>query len=139
MRKIVPVHRKKDIISKNILERKDIMQEKRKTLSERKNESFSEGSSLKEKLQKLALYAIDQAILQKIAQKRRKQQSSLNKSRFMQRTFLSRIQSHSFPWMMNTLLKTWQLWLILPRKKTQNQAVNMIQTQKSKPSTHPNQ
>ena len=43
MRKIVPVHRKKDFISKNILERKDIMQGKRKTLSERKNESFSEG------------------------------------------------------------------------------------------------
>ena len=59
MRKIVPVHRKKDIISKNILERKDIMREKRKTLSERKNGSFLEGSSLKEKLRKLALYAGD--------------------------------------------------------------------------------
>ena len=91
MRKIVPVHRKKDIISKNILERKDIMQEKRKTLSEGKNGSFSEGSSLKEKLRKLALYAGDQAILQEIARKRRKQQSFLNKPRFMQRTFLSRI------------------------------------------------
>ena len=50
MRKIVPVHRKKDIISKNILEKKDIMREKRKILSERKNGSFLEGSSLKEKL-----------------------------------------------------------------------------------------
>ena len=59
MRKTVPVHRKKDIISKNILERKDIMREKRKTLSERKNESFLGGSSLKEKLRKLALYAGD--------------------------------------------------------------------------------
>ena len=67
MRKIVPIHRKKDIISKNILERKDIMREKRKTLSERKNGSFLGGSSLKEKLQKLALYAGDQAILLKIA------------------------------------------------------------------------
>ena len=67
MRKIVPVHRKKDFISKNILERKDIMQGKRKTLSERKNESFSEGSSLKEKIRKLALYAGDQTILQEIA------------------------------------------------------------------------
>ena len=52
MRKIVPVHKKKDIISKNILERKDIMREKRKTLSERRNGSFSEGSSLKEKTSK---------------------------------------------------------------------------------------
>ena len=91
MRKIVPVHRKKDIISKNILERKDVMREKRKTLSESRNGSFSEGNSLKEKLRKLALYAADQAILQEIARKRRKQQSSLNKPRFMQRTFLSRI------------------------------------------------
>ena len=30
MRKIVPVHRKKDIISKNILKRRDIMRKKRK-------------------------------------------------------------------------------------------------------------
>ena len=91
MRKIVPVHRKKDVISKNILERKDIMREKRKTLSERKNGSFLGGSNLKEKLQKLALYAGDEAILLKIARKRRRQQSSLNKPRFMQKTFLSRI------------------------------------------------
>ena len=83
MRKIVPVHKKKDIISKNILERKDIMWEKRKTLSKGKNGSFLGGSSLKEKLRKLALYAGDQAILQKIARKRRRQQSSLNKPRFM--------------------------------------------------------
>ena len=76
MRKIVPVHRKKDIISKNILERKDVMRKKRKPLSERRNGSFSEGSSLKEKLRRLALYAEDRAILQKIARKRRRQQSS---------------------------------------------------------------
>ena len=89
MRKIVPVHRKKDIISKNILERKDIMREKRKTLLERKNGSFLEGSSLKEKLRKFALYAKDQVILLKIARKRKKQQSSLNKPRFIQKIFLS--------------------------------------------------
>ena len=89
MRKIVPVHRKKDIISKNILERKDTMREKRKTLSERKNGSFLGGSSLQEKLEKLALYVGDQAILLKIARKGRKQQSSLNKPRFMQKIFLS--------------------------------------------------
>ena len=67
MRKIVPVHRKKDIILKNILERRDIMRKKRKKLSERKNGSFLEGSSLKEKLRKLALYVEDQVILLKIA------------------------------------------------------------------------
>ena len=50
MRKIVPVHKKKDIISKNILERKDTIREKGKILSERKNGSFLGGSSLKEKL-----------------------------------------------------------------------------------------
>ena len=63
----MPVHRKKDIISKNILERRDVMQKKRKPLSERRNGSFSEGSSLKERLRRLALYAGDQAILQKTA------------------------------------------------------------------------
>ena len=91
MRKIVPVHRKRDIILKNILGRKDAMRKKGKPPLDRRNGSFSEGSSLKEKLQRLALYAGDQAILQKIARKRRRQQSSLNKLRFMQRTFLSRI------------------------------------------------
>ena len=49
MRKIVPVHRKKDIIPKNILERKHVMREKGKPLSERRNGSFSEGSSLRER------------------------------------------------------------------------------------------
>ena len=67
------VHRKKEIISKNILEIRDIMQGKRKKLSGRKNGSFLEGSSLKEKLQKSTLYAEDQVILQKIARKRKKQ------------------------------------------------------------------
>ena len=91
MRKIVPVHRKKDKISKNILERKDTMREKRKTLSKRKNGSFLGGSSLQEKFRKLALYVGDQAILLKLAQKGRKQQSSLNKPRFTQKIFLSQI------------------------------------------------
>ena len=50
MRKIVPVHRKKEIISKNILEGRDIMQGKRKKLLGRKNGSFLEGNSLKEKI-----------------------------------------------------------------------------------------
>ena len=44
MRKIVPVHRKKDIILKNILGRKDAMRKKRKPLLDRRNRSFSEGS-----------------------------------------------------------------------------------------------
>ena len=43
----------------------------------------SPSSSEKERLRRLALYAGDQAILQEIARKRRKQQSSLNKPRFM--------------------------------------------------------
>ena len=59
MRKIVSVHKKKKIISKNILEIRDIMQGKRKKLSRRKNGSFLEGSSLKEKLRKSALYVED--------------------------------------------------------------------------------
>ena len=59
MRKIVPVHRRKEIISKNILEKGDIMQRKRKNLLGRRNGSFLEGSSLQEKLRKLALYVGD--------------------------------------------------------------------------------
>ena len=52
MRKIVSVHRKKDIISKNILERKDTMQEKRKTLSERKKWKFLRRKQFKGKTSK---------------------------------------------------------------------------------------
>ena len=60
MRKIVPVHKKKkDIIPKNILERKQVMREKGKPLSERRNGSFLGRSSLKAKLRKFALYAGD--------------------------------------------------------------------------------
>ena len=55
----------------------------KKKFSGRKNRNFSEGISLKERLQKSVLYAKDQAILQKIVQKMRKQQSFLNKHRFM--------------------------------------------------------
>ena len=139
MTRVVPVQPRKEIISRNILGRRDIMQVPRKDFQRRKVGSFFDESSLKEKLRKLTLYAGNQAILQEIARKRRKQQSSLNKPRSMQKIFLSRIQSLSFPWTMNIPLKPWQLWFILPRKKTQNQTVNMIQTQKSKPSSHPNQ
>ena len=60
MRKIVLVHRKKEIISENILERRDIIHgNRKKKLSKRKNGSFLEGSSLKEKFRKFALYAED--------------------------------------------------------------------------------
>ena len=45
------------------------MWEKGKLLSERRNGSFLEGSSLKERLRRLALYVGNQAILQKIAPK----------------------------------------------------------------------
>ena len=91
MRKIVPVHRRKEIISKNILEKRDIMQGKRKNLLGRRNGSFSEGNSLKEKLRKSALYVEDQDILQKIARKKKKQQSFLNKLKSMQKMFLSQM------------------------------------------------
>ena len=52
MRKIVLVHRKKDIISKNILERKDTMREKRKTLSEKKKRKFLRRKQFKGKTSK---------------------------------------------------------------------------------------
>ena len=98
MRKIVLVHRKKDIISENILERRDIIHGNRKKLSERKNGSFLEGSSLKEKFRKFALYAKDQDILRKISQKKKKQQNFLNKLRSMQMIPPSQMWSHFFPW-----------------------------------------
>ena len=67
------------------------MQGKRKKLSGRKNGSFLEGSSLKEKFRKSTLYAEDQVILQKIAQKRRKRQNFLSKPRSMQMIFVFRM------------------------------------------------
>ena len=129
MRKIVPVHRKKDIISKNILKRRDIMRKKRKKkLSERKNGSFLEGSSLKGKTLKACFVCRRPGHFAKNCLKKEKAAKLLEKPRFMQMIFLCRMWSHSFPWMMITPLKPWQLWLIRPRKKTQNQTVNMIQT-----------
>ena len=83
MKKIVPVQQKGEIISRNILGRKDTMQVTVKNLSGRKNESSFKESSLKEKLQKSVLHAEDQVILGKIVQKRRKQQSFLNKPKSM--------------------------------------------------------
>ena len=69
----MPVQQREEIISRNILGRKDTIQVKRKNPSGRKNGSFLEESNLKEKLQKYVLYAEDQVTLQKIVQKRRKQ------------------------------------------------------------------
>ena len=83
MRKIVPVQQREEIISRSILGRRDIMRDKRKKVLGRKNGSFLEESSLKEKLQKFVLYVEDQAILRKIVQKRKKQQNFLNKLRSM--------------------------------------------------------
>ena len=97
MRKIVLVQQREEIISKSILGRKDIMRDKiKKKLLGRKNGSFLEESSLKEKLQKSALYVEDQVILRKIVQKRKKQQSFLNKLRSMQMILPSRMWNHSF-------------------------------------------
>ena len=47
------VHRKKEIISKNILKKGDIMQRKRKNLLERRNGSFLKGNILKKNLESL--------------------------------------------------------------------------------------
>ena len=91
MRKIEPIQQKEEIISRNILRRKDIMQVTRKDPEGRKNGSFLKESSLKEKLQKSVLYAKDQDILQKIAQKRRKRQNFLSKPRSMQMIFVFRM------------------------------------------------
>ena len=59
MKKIVPVQQKEEIISRSILGRRDIMWDKRKEVLGRKNGSFLEESSLKEKLQKSVLYVED--------------------------------------------------------------------------------
>ena len=64
----MPIQQREEIISRNILGRKDTIQVKRKNPLGRKNGSFLEESSLKEKLEKYILYAEDQA-LQKIVQK----------------------------------------------------------------------
>ena len=85
MTRIVPVQQREEIISRNTPGRKNIMQVPRKDFQRRKIGSFFDKSSLKEKLQKSALYAEDRDILQKIAQRRKKQQSFLNKPRSMQR------------------------------------------------------
>jgi len=89
MKKIAPVQQKEEIISRNILGRNDTMQDKRKNPWGRKNGSFLEESCLKENFRKPVLYAEDQVTLQKVAQKRRKQQSILNKPRSMQMILLS--------------------------------------------------
>ena len=76
MRKIVPVQQREEIISKSILGRKDIMRDKIKKLSGRKNGSFLEESSLKEKLQKSALYVENQVILRKLSKKGKSSKTS---------------------------------------------------------------
>ena len=52
MRKIVPVHRKKDIISKNILKRRDIMRKKRKKKFRKKKWKFLRRKQFKGKTSK---------------------------------------------------------------------------------------
>ena len=69
-------------------------------------------------------------------QKGRKQQTFLNKHRFMQMTLISQMQNHFSHLMMTTLLKLQQSWLIPHQKKIQTQTVMMSQTQKSKPFIH---
>ena len=59
MRRIVPAQQREEIISRNILGRKGIMQVKRKNPSERNNGNFLGESHSKEELQKSILYAKD--------------------------------------------------------------------------------
>ena len=59
------------------------MQNQRRNFSGRKSGSFLEESNLKEKLQKSVSCAENQAILQKIVEKKRKQQNFLDKHRSM--------------------------------------------------------
>ena len=67
------------------------MQDQGRNFSGRKNRIFLEESNLKERLQKSILCVKDQAILQKIVQKKRGQQSFFNKHRFIQMTLLSQM------------------------------------------------
>ena len=60
-----------------------------------------------------------QDILQKIARREKKQQSSLSKHRFIQKTLPSLMQNHFIHQMMNTLPNHQQSWDILQQKKTQ--------------------
>ena len=138
MRKIVIVQQKKkrNHFKMYPLKRRHHAGPKKK-FSGRKNRNFSEEISLKERLQKSVLYAKDQAILQKIVQKMRKQQSFLNKHRFMQMTLLSQMWNHFSHLMMTTLLNLQQSWLIPHQKRIQTQIVMMSQTQKSKLFIHP--
>ena len=69
MRKIVTIEQKEEIILENILWKGDTMQDEGRNFLGRKNGSFSEESSLKDRLQKFVLCVEDQAILQKIVQK----------------------------------------------------------------------
>ena len=62
------------------------MQNQRKGFSEKRNGDSSRKSNLEERLPKSTLYAENQTILQKIARREKRQQNSLSKSRFMQKT-----------------------------------------------------
>ena len=83
MRKAVTIQQKEEIISRSIPWKGDTMQDQGRNFLGRKNRSFLEESNLKERLQKSILCVEDQAILQKIVQKKRGQQNFLNKHRFM--------------------------------------------------------
>ena len=65
------------------------MQNQRKGFSRKRNGDSSEKSNSEERLPRSALYAENQDILQKIAQREKKKQSSLSKHRFMQKTLIS--------------------------------------------------
>ena len=81
--------KKEEIISRNILWKGGTMQDQGRNFSKRKNGSFLEESNSNENFQKSFLCSEDQATFQKIVQKGRKQQSFLNRRRFMQMTLPS--------------------------------------------------
>ena len=102
--------------------------EKKKKTFRKKKWKFLRRKQFKGKTSKACFVCRRPGHFAKNCLKKEKAAKLLEKPRFMQMIFLCRMWSHSFPWMMITPLKPWQLWLIRPRKKTQNQTVNMIQT-----------
>ena len=82
-------NKKKRSFQKILLEKETPCKVKEEIFQKQKNGSSLEGRNSKEKLQKFVLCVEDQATLQRIVQKMRKQQSFLNKHRFMHTTLLS--------------------------------------------------
>ena len=76
MTRIVPVQQREEIISRDTPGRKNIMQVPRKDFQKRKIGSFFDESSLKEKLQKSALYVEDGTFYKKLPKEGESSQAS---------------------------------------------------------------